>query len=30
VPVKRAILEPAYGHPGDGLDEFRRHHLAGR
>jgi acetoacetyl-CoA synthetase len=23
VPVKRAILEPDYGEPGDGLDEFR-------
>jgi acetoacetyl-CoA synthetase len=30
VPVKRAILEPAYGYPGDGLDEFRRLHLAAR
>jgi len=30
VPVKRAILEPGYGFPGDGLDEFRRLHLAGR
>jgi len=30
VPVKRAILEPAYGHPGDGLDEFRQHRLARR
>jgi hypothetical protein len=30
VPVKRAILEPAYGNPGDGLDEFRRLRLAGR
>ena len=27
VPVKRAILEPAYGSAGDGLDEFRRLHL---
>jgi hypothetical protein len=27
VPVKRAILEPAHGNPGDGLDEFRRLHL---
>lgn len=23
VPVKRAIIEPDYGQPGDGLDEFR-------
>jgi hypothetical protein len=30
VPVKRAILEPAYGYPGDDLDEFRRLHLATR
>jgi acetoacetyl-CoA synthetase len=28
VPVKRAILEPAYGSPGDGLDEYRRLHLS--